>query len=237
MSDVEVITPAEVMPPRASNLLDPKSRGKCRTCGARCPANRFYCDTHRPAKAPPRKAKRQGQTTARVAAVKGGPRSIIGDLAGDAPGKKGPPSLAEWSKALGRIGGMASILLVMAMVEADDEEVVAYLSLSDQDAEAALRPVARAVQKSKWSSKSGRDMLDNLDVLDAIWAGASWLMRLRKFATAKKQGISPRDLYLSQKYKLPLADMPQPSADYERPTTSGPSPDSGTPPGPISAYG
>ncbi len=218
-------------------MLDPASRGKCRTCGVEIPSNRYYCDTHRPEgrKHPTRKAKRQGQTTARVGAVKAGPRSIIGELSSEAPGRKGPPSLAEWSKALGRIGGMASILLVMAMIEADDEEVVAYLSLSDQDAEAALRPVARAIQKSKWSTKSGRDVLDNLDVLDAIWAAASWAMRLRKFATAKRQGVSPRGFYLRPRYKVPLADVPV-NADYER-MPDGPSPDSGAAPGPASAYG
>lgn len=180
------------MDPRFS----PDKRGTCQVCAGPARDGRsFYCELHRPEQKPPtRKPKSRGQKLSSVVNVKSGPQGIIRELGNAAPEslKKSPPSAGEWGKALGKVTGTLSILAVSAMIGWDiPDEMAADLSLSDSAGESLMKPLGRIIAKSSFSKKSGRDIIENLDLVDAATELAFWGRKVNRYAKVRREGFDP----------------------------------------------
>jgi len=213
------------MPPnRDGSLLLNPTPGKCRKCGVDVTHPRQYCDDHRPAPPPPRKARDAKRARDNVEATK--VRAIASDVMQSA-GQPKRASVDATSKLIGKILVYLTIFIAMALVRGDpsleneeqQEAQVDALQLHEDDAKAIAHPLARALHPTKLWQRYGPALIEHSDVLDAIAAlydYGSGLARYqrRRHAGAQATANAPANGHIPAFVPLAADQYPQPASAY-----------------------
>lgn len=162
--------------------------GHCRTCDADLAAlglnpMRQYCDEHRPErKRPGSSGGSTRRSTERVTPTQIGEQSAaetVREITRDISSSKIPkkPTVEATTKVVGKLVYYLFLVVVMSLVGSDptlndeqQEAVAGELSLSNEDAEAIARPLARLLTPTGFWQKTGPSIIENSDVVDALVA-------------------------------------------------------------------
>lgn len=91
-------------------------------------------------------------------------------------GGKGTPTSDQLGNGLGRLLGIVSLSVAVLMVDSDKaitdtqlaDQMITYLSLSDDAAKAIMRPIGRALQPTALNRRYGRAVVENVDVVGSV---------------------------------------------------------------------
>lgn len=123
--------------------------------------------------------------------------SLITDAASAASKRKGTPSADDLTKVFTRVYEYATTYAATIVVESDPRDlndddrnrIATDLAGSPADGAAVLTPMARLLAKTSLNKQYGRDLIDNSDVLDAIFCAvaisARWRAYFRERSTAQ----------------------------------------------------
>ena len=193
--------------------IDPSERGKCQKCGEKIAGNKFYCDAHRPEKAPRKPPQR---TKKAVETVQAEPVTAIATAVADAgagirPSKKGPTA-DQTAKVLGRVLVYISALLVMSLIandpdvgsEEDYEALAASLTLTDSQAVAIMHPVSRILTPTAMWQKYGGTVIENSDILESIVAVYDYMSGLVRYKRERARREALRRGQIAQPAPPPM---------------------------------
>lgn len=173
--------------------FSPDKRGHCVECGVEVGKNRYYCDTHRPAKKTAKpKAEREAE---RAAANLATPVQVPGHVAaaalpaGGGRGTVKAPTVDATAKVLGRLLMYVTIIIAMGLVgrdptlstEAEREAQVEQLRLDEDQATKMLHPVARFITPTRVWGTYGGHLIANADVIDALAALYDYFSTLARY--------------------------------------------------------
>ncbi len=170
---------------------------------------------------PPRGRARRRRATPVEVAVKATP-----DMS--PPGGSKAPTAREWREALGEAISQLSRIPASQAARSDPvvhaafpaaewpavyAEIEAKLSLSQQDAETLVAPVARRIAASAWNAKRGRAIIANRDLIPAVGVIVSLAAQWRTYLADRAEATRRLEAARAQQAAPQAPTVPLPSTN------------------------
>lgn len=167
-------------------------RGICKICGEKArKGSAYYCVEHTPIK--PTKVI-SPEDKARKADIP----EVVEIVASKTPTRAttNAPSMKEWSGLLGELMAYISVVIAAKAVShkaidaqstIEAEEQASQIALSDDEADKIVKPISRIIARSAVNKRYGRQIMDNSDLLQAVFVMKDFYDRVQPFLAEKRE--------------------------------------------------